>query len=256
LTTDLRRARAALAVGLCGLLSYGASGAGAQTIGYSGSWYGATGTYPSTQVDSVYLFNGVDVAKGPVRVAVTVPWMRVKTTIASTTTTVSSVSGATTSTGLGDPLVRLDVRLFENPFRTLRVGAATAVKVPAVSADTGRGTGEADYAVGGTGYASLARTSLMADVLFWKYGDPAGFDFKNTWSYSVGAAQTMGRRWSALASLSGLSAGIGDLAPPVAVNVGALVLVGGRQSLAVMTSFGLNDGSSDVSVGTTWRVWR
>jgi len=231
--------------------------ASAQTVAYTGSMYASRGTYPTERVDSVYLFNTIDVAGGPVRLAVTVPWMRVEAASSGGAADSTELMLPTTSTGIGDPLVRFDLRVVDDRARAFQVGVATALKLPVVDASSGRGTGEVDYAVGATAFKIVRRSSLMADILFWKYGDPAGLDFSDAWSYSIGAAQVLGNgRWSALASISGFSAGIGELAPPLALNVGVITLVGGRQSLAVTASIGLNDGSNDFSVGTSWRVSR
>jgi len=227
----------------------------AQTIGYTASLYGVHGTYPTERMNSVYVFNGIDVSAGPFRVAVTLPFVRTETT--PVTTDGTTPAAASTNSGIGDPLLRLDVRLLHDPARGLQLGLAGAVKVPFVDATTGRGTGEADYGVGASAFSTLHRTSFMADVLFWKYGDPDDVDFTNTWSYSVGVAQVLGTgRVSAIGSISGFSSGISDQPPPVSLNVGVLSLVGRRQSLAVSASVGLNDSTSDFSIGASWRIAR
>jgi hypothetical protein len=188
-------------------------------------------------------------------VAVTLPFVGTKTTPVSTDE--ATPAAAVTNTGFGDPLLRLDVRLLHDPARGLQLGLAGAVKIPFVDASTGRGTGERDYGVGASAFSTLRRTSFMADVLFWKYGDPDDVDFTNTWSYSVGVAQILGTgRYSAVGSISGFSSGIGDQPPPVSLNVGVLSLVGRRQSLAVSASVGLNDSTSDFSIGASWRITR
>ena len=164
---------------------------------------------------------------------------------------------ASTSTGVADSTVRIDVRVWDNRPRAIQVGLTGAVKLPVVDATSGRGTGEADYGVGASAFKTMSRTSLMADVLFWKYGDPEGVDFANTSSCSAGVAQVVGGgRFSAMGSISGFSSGVGDLPPPVALNLSVLSLIGRRQSLAVTASIGLNDSTSDFSVGTSWRIAR
>ncbi|MEZ5290968.1 MAG: hypothetical protein R2745_07805 [Vicinamibacterales bacterium] len=226
-----------------------AAAAPAQTAGYTAAVAGVRGSYPAERVDSVYVFHTVDVAGGPVRASLTVPWIRLD----STPTT---DLGATTVSGFGDPLVRADLTVVDRPY-ALQVSVAGAVKVPLVDATTGRGTGEVDVAGGINVLKVVSRTSLMADVLVWKFGDPPDLDFTDAVSYSVGVARMFGGgRWSALSSVSGSTAGIGDLAPPVSLTVGALAVVGRRQSVVGSVSLGLTDGASDVSVGVSWRVAR
>lgn len=252
----LRRKRMVLALAACGMIALGPSAAAAQAIGYSVSVNGVRGTYPGTRLDSLYVFNGVDVVGGPVRLAVAVPWMRIKTTPSEPGGAVVPALSSTTS-GLGDPFVRFDVRVLDDRVRALQVGVAGSVKLPVVAASTGRGTGERDYAVGANVYKAMNRTSLMADVLFWKVGDPEGLDFSDTWSYSFAAAQLLGDgRWSAFASVAGLSAGSDGMPAPVALSFSVMRLLARGQSLAVTASFGLNDGSSDFSVGVNWRIVR
>jgi Putative MetA-pathway of phenol degradation len=246
----------ALLAGVCWLTLVVAPVASAQSVGYAASLYAVRGTYPTARVDSVYVFNEVDVSGGPVRVAVTVPFLKIETTPTTANADGTDVLVGT-NTGIGDPLARLDFRVVNDRQRVLHVALVGAVKLPVVDVSSGRGTGEVDYAVGATAFRAVYRTSLMADVLFWKYGDPAGIDFTDTWSYSLGVAQVLGSgKWSAVASFGGFSTGVGGLPPPLALNLGVLTLVGRHQSVAVTASFGLNESSSDFSVGTSWRISR
>lgn len=247
--------RASCALAFVGSLATSIGPAVAQTVGFTGALYGVRGTFPTERVNSVYVFTAGDATVGPVRVMATVPFVRVSTTPDATATSTSAMS--TTSAGVGDPLVRVDVRFVDDRRRRVQVGLAGALKVPIVDAATGRGTGETDYGLGGTAVTTMRRTSLMADVLYWTYGDPEGSDFTDAWSYSVGAARVVGGgRSSVTASLGGFSSGVGGAPPPVALTVGLLTLVQRGQSLALTASVGLTDSSSDVSVGASWRLTR
>jgi hypothetical protein len=239
---------------VCGLLSVGAWRADAQAVGYTVSVNGARGAYPGQRVDSFYLFNSVDVAAGPFRLAATVPWMRTETT-ASEVPAVTDPALPSTATGFADPLVRIDLRVLDDPSRELQIGVAAGLKIPVVSASSGRGTGEADYAIGSNVFKAVHRTTFIADVLFWKYGDPEGVEFTDAWSYAVGAGQIFGHgRWSAIGSVAGFSAGVAGMPAPVTLNGGLMRLVGSDQSLGIAVSVGLNDGSNDLSIATTWRI--
>ena len=241
----------------CGLVLGCPWTAHAQHVGYTGAISAVRGTYPTARVDSSYVFSGVDISGGPVRVAVTIPFMHLETTPSIVVPDGTSPAPATTNSGFGDPLARFDLLVVNKSERGLQLGVAAAVKMPLIDASTGRGTGEVDYGVGGSAFKIVSRTSLMADLLFWKYGDPEGIDFTDTWSYSVGVAQIIGNgRWSALVSLAGFSSGIDGASPPLALNVALMRLVGHQQSLAVSASIGLNDSSSDFSIGTSWRIGR
>lgn len=220
----------------------------AQEVAYTASVYVSRGSYPaeSDPVTSVYVFNGFDVTAGRVRAAVSVPYVR--------TTAVASTLEATVS-GFGDPLVRMDVRLFDDAAHPLQVAVVGSVKVPVVDVDSRLGTGKMDVAAGGSLFTAMGGTSLFADLLFWKYGDPEGVDFEDTLSYSVGVGRLLGAsRFSAMVSLAGFSKGLEGAVAPVQVNAALLTLISRRQSIAISAGFGLNDSSGGLSLGMSWRI--
>jgi hypothetical protein len=232
----------------------------AQTIGYTASTYGSQGTYPDSRTTSVYVFNSVDVTGGPVRVTFAVPFVHQR--FVSTGVVVDPIVGTTgdvedRSTGFGDPLVRIDANVLNDREHALQIGLAGSVKLPVVDAAGGLGTGKADVGVGGSVFRAVGRTSLFADLLYWKYGDPEGVDFQNSLSYSVGVGRLIGNgRWSAMFALAGFSNGIDGASAPMQLNATVLALANRRQSLAVTAGVGLNDASGDFSIGASWRITR
>jgi hypothetical protein len=233
------------------------SGASAQTIGYSSGVSSVRGTYPTDRIESVYVFNSVDLSTGPIRTSASVPFVRQRSTPDALVPLVPGTVVGGTTTGFGDPLVRLDVRVIDARDHRIQVTVAGSAKLGMVSADSGLGTGASDYAGGGSFLTVAGGTTLLVDALFWKYGDPEGIDFKDSVSYSVGVGRALGHsRWSALVSLAGFSASIEGLPPPLQLNVGVLTLTGRGQSVAISAGVGLNAGSSDFSVGASWRIQR
>lgn len=235
-----------------------AAPAQAQEVGYTASVYVSRGSYPaeSDPVTSVYVFNGFDVTAGRLRAAVSVPYVRTtfRDLVVDPATGAASTLEDTVS-GFGDPLVRMDVRLFDDAARPLQVAVVGSVKVPVVDVDSRLGTGEMDVAAGGSLFTAMGGTSLFADLLFWKYGDPEGVDFEDTLSYSVGVGRLLGAsRWSAMVSLAGFSKGLEGAAAPVQLNAALLTLISRRQSIAISAGFGLNDSSGGLSLGMSWRI--
>lgn len=223
--------------------------ASAQTVGYTVGLAGVRGTYPGERLDSAYVFHTIDASAGAIRASLTVPWVRVAST--------PELGAPATLSGVGDPLLRADVRVAASAAGGWQLSLAAAVKPPIVNAETGRGTGELDVAGGATALKVMGRTSLLADLLYWKYGDPEGAAFPDTLVYSVGVARRLGGgRWSMLSSLSGSTAPVGDLDPPVAVTMAVLAMVGRRQSVVLSATAGLTNGASDLAVGASWRVAR
>lgn len=250
-----RRCGAALSL-LAGWALVAPPDAAAQAVGYTGSFYTVRGTYDGAETDGLYVFNAVDVSAGPVRVAFTIPWVQ-----AETAATTVDASGAMTplaysSRGIGDPVVRGDLRVWRDRHATFQIGAAGAVKLPVADLTSGLGTGEMDVGAGATAFKAVNRTSLMADVMYWHYGDPAGIDFVDTWSYSIGVGQVIGqaRRWSVMGSLSGFTTGLDEAPPPRSLTMTVLALSGRNQSIGMSASVGLNDSASDFSLGVSWRL--
>jgi hypothetical protein len=245
---------------VCALALAWAAPVAAQDVGYTASFFVARTTLPGEKFDSVYVFNSVDLADGPLRFNLSVPWARQHWV---TDEIVNPVDGSlipgtdTVATGFGDPLARVDVRLVNDWSRGLQVGVVGSVKMPVVDIASGLGTGETDYAVGVSAFKAAGRTSLLVDALFWKYGDPEGVDFEDALSYSVGMARVVGNgRWSTMVSLSGFTSAPAGFSPPVLLNLGLLSLVGQRQSLAISAGIGLTDSAGDFSIGTSWRISR
>lgn len=226
----------------------------AQTVGATVSIFAVRGTYATETTDGLYLFTGVDAAGGPVRLAVSFPLMRVESNPLAPLPD-GTPSFPYSSTGVGDPLLRGDVRIVNDTRRGLQVSVAGAAKFGVVQSTSGRGTGEHDLGAGGSAFAFRGRTSLMADVMFWHYGDPDGVDYEDGLSYSVGAGRLIGSgRWSVLGSVAGFSNGIEGASPPVSVGVSLLGAFSTGQSVAVSASVGLNESASDFSVGVSWRI--
>ncbi len=234
----------------------------AQAVGYTLSVYGAHGTYPvtATTTTSAYVFNSVDVTTGPVRTTFAVPFVHQRTL--STGAAIDPLTGGlldveSHATGFGDPLIRVDLRVLNDRPRGLQIGVAGSVKLPVVDAASGLGTGKADVGIGGSLFKAAGGTSVFADLLFWKYGDPEGVAFQDSLSYSVGVGRMIGRgRWSAMLALAGFSRGIDSGAAPLQLNASVLALASRHQSLALTAGVGLNDASGDFSLGASWRVTR
>ena len=238
-----------------GLLS-GIAPASAQEVGVSLAVSGARGTYDAAyRLSGLYLFAGVDVTGGPVRLWASVPFIW----NSSSVDTLDPVTGATSSyqstTGMGDPLVRVDLRLLNDRAHSLQVRAAAAVKPSLVDATSGRGTGKTDVAVGGSVFRGFGRTSVFADALYWKYGDPDGIDFQDAVVYSVGFGRVIGTgRWTSMVTLSGASKAMTGGDAPMQLNLAALLAAGRRQSLALSGGVGLRGVSGGVSLSTSWRT--
>jgi hypothetical protein len=242
-----------LVVGVGATVLGAASPGGAQTIGYTGTVFVSRSTYETERASSVYFFNAVDVTGGRIRLSASVPLIRQEMTPLDSLAD-ATVSAPWTNAGFGDPLIRLDVQVVDDRRHALQIGVAGSLKPAIVDAADGLGTGVADYAAGVSAFKAMGGTMVLADAMFWKYGDPEGVDFENSLSYSFGVGRTLGTgRWSTIASFAGFSP-IGDTPPPLLLTIGVMRLVGRNQSLAINAGFGLTGSSTDFSIGTSWRI--
>lgn len=247
---------------VCAMTLGAATTARAQDLGYTASLFVSRATYPADtgRTTSVYVFNSVDIATGRIRASVSLPFAwRHSTFPVSTTDSAMNTPGEVieTATGVGDPLLRADVTVLDDRSLGLQLTVAGSVKLPLASPDDGLGTGETDVGVGGSLFSAQGKTSLFADVMFWKYGDPEGVNFEDSLSYSVGFGRVIGTgRWSAMTALAGFSRGIDGQAGPLQLNLTMLALAGRRQSVAITAGAGLNQASRGFTVGTSWRITR
>lgn len=100
----------------------------AQTFGYTASVFVARSTYEIERATSLYLFNGVDVSGGPVRLSASIPLIRQRITPLASLADPTVVPAPRTNAGFGDPLIRLDVRVVDDRPRDLQIGVAGSVK--------------------------------------------------------------------------------------------------------------------------------
>jgi hypothetical protein len=219
-------------------------------VGFTTAVFAGRSHIGEDRLTSVYFFNSVDLTHGPLQVSISLPLIRQETMSFDPTR-----SG--TRSGLGDPLVRVDARVLNYDDGRLQVRLTGAWKPSLVDSTDGLGSGETDVAAGASVFAAVGRTTLFADAMYWKFGDPVGVDFTDAVSYSVGAGRMLGGgRWSTLLSLSGFSNGIGDATPPLQLGVAVLAVTGRRQSAAISAGVNLTDHAGDLTVGISWRIVR
>jgi len=242
------RGLAAVIVVCCALA--GGTPASAQEFGYTAGVFAGRSHFVTDEISSLYFFNSIDVTHGPLQASISLPLVLQRTTS-------PALSEAETLSGFGDPLLRLDARILNHDAGRLQFRVAGAWKPSLVNSDSGLGTGETDVGVGGSVFSAIGRTTLFADAMYWKYGDPDGVDFENAVSWSVGAGRMLGAgRWSALMSLSGFSAGIGDESPPVQLGIAVLATTGTHHSAALSAGVNLAGNAGDLTIGVSWRIAR
>lgn len=154
-----------------------------------------------------------------------------------------------TKTGVGDPLLRADLRLGPPSGRW---GLYLAAKPPLADETDGFGTGEWDAGVGVTFAAPSGPGRFFAELGWWSYGDPAGYELEDPVVGSVGFVRAIDERWSWLATVTAVSEGFDGADGPVEVGVSlSRSFVGGR-FLSLALGAGLTETAPDYRVTVGW----
>lgn len=276
--TSPRWTRRAAAGCACALLAV-APAASAQ-VAYHGSIQYATGTYFFTErTNSVYLFSGLSASFRPATFGASVPLILQDTPwisygggglVASGGAEHDSVGGRMSGRrgrlalpdtasfaelAVGDPVGRLDVKLWDERGALPAVRAVAVAKAPLADVDRGFGTGEWDYG-GGLSLAKAAgRIFLFADATYWVWGDMPGLELKDAVAYGFSVGVPLGGlRWGLFGSVSGSTAVVEGVDPPVQVGLGLTRALESGRSLSANAAVGLTESSPDVTLSLGWML--
>ncbi len=254
------------------------SGVAGQKINYAGSLQFATGDYLFLdRTNSIYLFNGISLSGGRFRASAGIPLIYQNSPWVSHGGTgmiptggpehkevgrggrgggISLPDTTTWSTvGIGDPLLRADVELFEEKSMMPSLRFGVSVKAPVADVDLGFGTGEWDYG-GGVSIAKRIRGStLLVDMTYWVLGDLEELELENPVVYGVSLGRTLyGGKTSVLLSFSGSSRIMEGLDPPVQLGLGVGYSLKSGSSILGSVGFGITETTPDFSISLGWQI--
>jgi hypothetical protein len=149
--------------------------------------------------------------------------------------------------GIGDARIGM---AYDLGIPAVDVSLNMGAKLPTASAETGLGTGQADYWVGADVSTSVGGIIPFAGISYTRVGDPEGFELRDTISGQAGAALRLGNSASAHLGYS-YSERASDLSRSEqrlfgGVNAG----VSERMSLGVYGSAGVA-GPADIGAGVS-----
>lgn len=271
-----------------GMLAVAAATSSAQSLAYIGGLQYATGDFIFTQRTwSTYFSNGLSWSAGRVRASASIPlvmqpagWLQyngagmmvptggIAGTAGSATSSSSamgnSMHGGTmtpasnmpfSQVGIGDPIGRIDVALSQGDTERPLVSFVGAVKAPLADVGRGFGTGQWDVGAGLSGAVRLGGTSVLADALYWKIGNPAGASLRNAVAYALSIGRALpGGSWSVLGTVSGASSLWVGLEAPMQAGMGVGYLLESGSSVFVTGAAGLTRTAPALSTGLGWRV--
>jgi hypothetical protein len=128
-----------------------------------------------------------------------------------------------------------------------------SAKAPLNDLESGVGTGEWDYAIGGTAALAVLGAFVFLDAAYWRYGDLPEIELQDGLSLGAGIGVPVSRRvWiSAMASRS--SRILATTEPPSSVAAGVSFQAGGV-GWSLMAGTGLSESAGGLSVSVGWRV--
>ena len=274
---------AAIALGALGALSV--PPACAQRVAYVGSVQYATGDFVFAQRTwSAYLSNGLSLSTGRLRATVSIPvvfqdaglvqysggGMMVPsggmgsggTSTGSGTGTGGGMMGGSGSgdmmsshVGIGDPIGRAELELLPDDNAQRSLSVVGAVKAPLAGVSSGFGTGKWDVGGGMSAAFAFGRTSILADAVYWKLGNPSGWSLQDAVAYTVSVGRVLeGGRWSVLASVTGASPTWAGLSAPVQGGAGLGYMLPSGSSIIFSAAAGLTNTAPSIATSLGWRV--
>jgi len=158
-----------------------------------------------------------------------------------------------TRTGLGDPVLRLDVALPGVLGVGTRWGLFGAVKVPLADADLG--TEEWDVGAGVFAWRTGLLTDAYVEVGYWALGDPDAYELSDplTWRAFLTRRLASGR-WAFAALTQGATEVVDGAGTSAEVGLWAGRYLTATRSLGLTVTAGLDDAAPDWSATLSWRL--
>ncbi len=245
---------------------------------YTGSVQFATGNYIfATRTNSLFLFNEITFSRGNLRASATIPvilqntpWITyggggmVPTGGMGHSEGGHGMGGGMTGSvdiddahkiGIGDPIARADIELIQEGKSMPSVRLASAVKIPLADIDHGFGTGEWDYGGGLSLSKLLGGNFVFLDLTYWVLGDMPDLELQDPLSYNVSLGRSFeGGKYSLLASFSGYSKIIEEVAPLAEVGAALTRRLDLRHHISMSAEFGVTESTPDFFISFGWMI--
>lgn len=159
---------------------------------------------------------------------------------------------------LGDPVLHAAADLPLGASGAARLGGTVLAKIPLADPSTGVGSGEFDWGAGLSFAYVAARGFFYADVAHWVLGDMPEFPLNDLTSGSAGVGVAFGalRQLSLLASLSGATAIVETVEPPLSAGLSLGLRPRERRFFTLGLNVGLSESSPDWTLTMGYRVSR
>lgn len=154
---------------------------------------------------------------------------------------------------MGDPMGRLGVEVLSDRGALRSLRATGGVKLPATDLESGVGTGEWDFTLGGSALFARGSTFVMVDASYWWLGDLPDLELRDGVSYGLAVAVPVwDGRGTLMGSASGASRWVDTVDPPLTAGVALGVRLDSGWSLSGGVAAGLTESAPDLSLSMGW----
>ena len=256
-----------------------------QQVTYTGSVQVASGDYTfAHRTTSLYVANGLTLAAGRWRAAVSVPviaqdagWvqyvgsglfpsggMHQSDERSPRESPRDGMGGGMTSpqseadhaeVGLGDPIGRVELDVLRDGAGIPIVRLTGAVKAPVASVARGLGTGAWESGAGVSFARSFSGTFLFADATYWALSDAPSIALHDIVSYGAGVGRPLpGGRLALLGSVLGTTRIVAGVPGPLQAGGGLSYRTAAGRVVSLSLLRGFTRSAPDLSVGFGWQV--
>ena len=157
--------------------------------------------------------------------------------------------------GIGDPIGRIELALWQTTGSAPRLSLVGSAKAPLADVSHGFGTGEWDAGAGLSGSTTIGGMFVFADAMYWALGNPPGASLRNVVAYGLSVGRALpGHRWSLLGNVTGASSYWPGVEAPAQAGIGVGYLLASGSSLTSSGALGLTRTAPTATLGLGWRV--
>jgi len=156
---------------------------------------------------------------------------------------------------LGDPTLFGSAEIFSGTGVLRSIGLSGSTKVPLADLDSGVGTEEWDFSVGGSVAVAAGDLFLFGDLSHWWFGDLPELELQDGLGYGLGVGLPIGDgSGTLLGTLTGAESAIETVDAPLSLGLSLGFTLSDRRQLNVGATVGLSESSPDFGLSLGWSV--
>lgn len=160
----------------------------------------------------------------------------------------TSMSMLNMNFSLGDLFVYGSYSLLNEYDNPVELSVNPGIKFPTALGNTRIGTGKFDYSISFNARNSIETVVFLADAGFIKFGDPAGIDYKDPFTYGIGLGKFISENGNNIVLyFNSYTKVLNEYEPPRQLSLGLNFKLGNTKILSFIGSKGFSNYSPDFS---------